>query len=122
MANINDTYKVEITVQECDTAIVHKSGGLPVYATPAMVALMENAAFTLLKNEDKDSVGTQMNVNHTRACLVGTSVYATATVTGVNGNWVNFNVAAFDGKGEIGNGTHTRYIIDAEKFMAKLNK
>lgn len=122
MANVNDTYKVEITVQECDTAIVHKSGGLPVYATPAMIALMENAAFSLLKNEDKDSVGTEMNVKHTRACLVGAKVYAEATVTGVNGNWVTFNVAAYDGKGEIGNGNHTRYIIDPEKFMAKLNK
>ena len=122
MANVNDTYKVEITVQDCDTAIVHKSGGLPVYATPAMIALMENAAFSLLKNEDKDSVGTEMNVKHTRACLVGAKVYAEATVTGVNGNWVNFNVAAYDEKGEIGNGNHTRYIIDPEKFMAKLNK
>lgn len=121
MANVNDTYKVEITVQECDTAIVHKSGGLPVYATPAMIALMENAAFSLLKNEDKDSVGTEMNVKHTRACLVGASVYAQATVTGVNGNWVTFNVAAFDEKGEIGNGNHTRYVIDPVKFMAKLN-
>lgn len=122
MANVNDAYKVEITVQECDTAIVHKSGGLPVYATPAMIALMENAAFSLLKNEDKDSVGTEMNVKHTRACLVGAKVYAEATVTGVNGNWVTFNVAAYDEKGEIGNGNHTRYIIDPEKFMAKLNK
>ncbi len=121
MANVNDTYKVEITVQECDTAIVHKSGGLPVYATPAMIALMENAAFSLLKNEDKDSVGTEMNVKHTRACLVGARVYAQATVTGVNGNWVTFNVAAFDEKGEIGNGNHTRYVIDPVKFMAKLN-
>jgi predicted thioesterase len=121
MANVNDTYKVAITVQESDTAIVHKSGGLPVYATPAMIALMENAAFTLLKNEGKDSVGTEMNVKHTRACLVGAEVYAVATVTGVNGNWVNFNVAAFDGKGEIGNGNHTRYVIDPVKFMSKLN-
>ena len=121
MANVNDTYKVAITVQESDTAIVHKSGGLPVYATPAMIALMENAAFTLLKNEGKDSVGTEMNVKHTRACLVGAEVYAVATVTGVNGNWVNFNVAAFDGKGEIGNGNHTRYVIDPIKFMSKLN-
>ncbi|MBO7268607.1 MAG: thioesterase family protein [Bacteroidales bacterium] len=121
MANVNDTYKVEITVQECDTAIVHKSGGLPVYATPAMIALMENAAFSLLKNEDKDSVGTEMNVKHTRACLVGAKVYAQATVTGVNGNWVTFNVAAYDEKGEIGNGNHTRYVIDPVKFMAKLN-
>lgn len=121
MANVNDTYKVEITVEECDTAIVHKSGGLPVYATPAMIALMENAAFSLLKNEDKDSVGTEMNVKHTRACLVGAKVYAQATVTGVNGNWVTFNVAAYDEKGEIGNGNHTRYVIDPVKFMAKLN-
>ena len=121
MANVNDTYKVEITVQDCDTAIVHKSGGLPVYATPAMIALMENAAFSLLKNEDKDSVGTEMNVKHTRACLVGAKVYAEATVTGVNGNWVTFNVAAYDEKGEIGNGNHTRYVIDPVKFMAKLN-
>lgn len=120
--NVNDIFEVKITVQESDTAIAHKSGGLPVYATPAMIGLMENAAFMLLKNEDKDSVGTEMNVKHTRACLVGTNVTAKATVTSVNGNWVNFDVVASDDKGEIGNGVHTRYIIDAEKFMGKLNK
>ncbi len=122
MANVNDVYKIEITVAEKDTAIAHGSGGLEVYATPAMIALMENTAFTLLKNDGSDSVGTEMNVKHTRACLVGAKVYAIATVTGCNGNWVNFNVAAFDEKGEIGNGIHTRYIIDAEKFMGKLRK
>lgn len=119
---IKDTFRVDIVVQDCDTAISHKSGGLPVYATPAMIALMENAAFTLLKNEGKDSVGTEMNVKHTRACLVGAKVYAQAEVVSVNGNWVNFKVSAFDEKGEIGSGVHTRYIIDSEKFMAKLNK
>lgn len=122
MANVNDQYKVEITVTDSDTAIAHKSGGLPVYATPAMVALMENAAFALLKKEGADSVGTKMNVNHNRACLTGSKVYAVATVVSQNGNWVNFTVAAFDEKGEIGNGEHTRYIIDPEKFMSKLNK
>ena len=120
--NVNDIFEVTITVQESDTAIAHKSGGLPVYATPAMIALMENAAFMLLKNDGKDSVGTEMNVKHTRACLTGSKVYATAKVTSANGNWVNFEVAAFDEKGEIGNGVHTRYIIDALKFMAKLTK
>ena len=54
--------------------------------------------------------------------LIGAQVYATAKVTSANGNWVNFEVAAFDEKGEIGNGVHTRYIIDAQKFMAKLTK
>ena len=120
MINMDDTLKVGLTVAESDTAISHKSGGLPVYATPAMIGLMEHAAFTLLKNDGKDSVGTEMNVKHTRACLVGAQVYAVATVVSVNGNWVNFNVQAFDEKGEIGNGTHTRYIIDPEKFMNKL--
>ena len=60
--NVNDIFEVSITVQDSDTAIAHKSGGLPVYATPAMIGLMENAAFMLLKNEGKDSVGTEMNV------------------------------------------------------------
>ena len=120
MAAIGDNIKIEITVGEADTAIAHKSGGLPVYATPAMIALMENAAFTLLKNECKDSVGTEMNVKHTRACLVGAQVHAVATVTSVSGNWVNFNVQAFDEKGEIGSGVHTRYVIDPDKFMNKL--
>lgn len=122
MAKLDDTYKVAITVGESDTAIAHKSGGLPVYATPAMIALMENAAFTLLKRDGTDSVGTQMNVKHTRACLVGSEVYAVAKVTGCNGNWVNFEVAAYDSKGEIGTGEHTRYIVDPQKFMDKLNK
>lgn len=122
MAEINDIYRADLTVTEKDTALALGSGGLEVFATPGMVALMENAAFTLLKNEGSDSVGTEMNVKHTRACLVGAKVYATAKVTSVNGNWVNFEVAAFDEKGEIGSGIHTRYIIDAEKFMAKLRK
>ncbi len=122
MANINDIYRADLTVSEKDTALAMGSGGLEVFATPAMIALMENAAFTLLKNDGSDSVGTEMNVKHTRACLTGSKVYATAKVTSVNGNWVNFEVAAFDEKGEIGNGVHTRYIIDALKFMAKLTK
>lgn len=120
--NISDIFEVKIIVLDSDTAIAHKSGGLPVYATPAMIGLMENAAFMLLKNEGKDSVGTEMNVKHTRACLVGANITAKAIVTGVNGNWVNFEVIASDDKGEIGRGEHTRYIIDPEKFMSKLNK
>ena len=54
--------------------------------------------------------------------MPGTEVWAIAEVIEVNGNWVKFNVAAYDNKGEIGKGTHTRYIIDSEKFMAKLRK
>ncbi len=115
-------HRVEMTVTAEDTAKSYKSGGLEVFATPGMIALMECTAFELLKNEDADSVGTELNVQHLRACLVGTQVWAVAKVVEVNGNWVKFDVAAYDDKGEIGKGTHTRYIIDPVKFMSKLQK
>ena len=115
-------HRVDMTVTAEDTALSYKSGGLEVFATPGMIALMECTAFELLKNYGADSVGTELNVQHLRACLTGTEVWATSVIEEVNGNWVKFNVAAFDNKGEIGKGTHTRYIIDAEKFMAKLRK
>lgn len=115
-------YRADLTVTAEDTAKSYSSGALEVFATPGMIALMECAAFQLLKNEDADSVGTDLNVQHLRACLVGTQVWAVAVVEEINGNWVKFNVTAYDEKGEIGKGTHTRYIIDPVKFMAKLQK
>ena len=115
-------YRADMTVTADDTARAYSSGALEVFATPGMIALMECASFQLLKNEGADSVGTELNVQHLRACLPGTDVWATAVVEEVNGNWVKFRVAAYDNKGEIGKGSHTRYIIDPEKFMAKLMK
>lgn len=117
------TRKEELTVLDKDTAKSYKSGGLDVFATPAMIALMECAAFTLLKQEpvNVDSVGVEINVQHLRACLINTKVWAVATITSVNGKRISFDITAYDNKGEIGKGTHTRYIIDAEKFMLKCN-
>ncbi len=114
--------RADMTVTSEDTARAYHSGALEVFATPGMIALMECASFELLQKEGADSVGTELNVQHLRACLPGTDVWAIATVVEINGNWVKFNVAAYDQKGEIGKGTHTRYIVDAEKFMAKLRK
>lgn len=114
--------RAEMIVTENDTAATYKSGALDVFATPGMIALMECSAFRLLEKYGAASVGTEINVQHLRACLPGAKVWADATITEINGNWVKFDVAAYDEKGEIGKGTHTRYIVDAEKFMAKLNK
>ena len=114
--------RAEMIVTENDTAATYKSGTLDVFATPGMIALMECSAFGLLEKYGATSVGTEINVQHLRACLPGAKVWADATITEINGNWVKFDVAAYDEKGEIGKGTHTRYIVDAEKFMAKLNK
>lgn len=114
--------RAEMIVTENDTAAKYKSGALEVFATPGMIALMECSSFGLLEKYGAASVGTEINVQHLRACLPGTKVWADAIITEVNGNWVKFDVAAYDEKGEIGKGTHTRYIVDAEKFMAKLKK
>lgn len=114
----------ELTVGEKDTALAYGSGGLEVLSTPAMIALMEKAAYCLLVSYpvEVESVGTMMNVKHTRACAPGAIVYASAEVTGIDGNKVNFSVKAYDGKGEIGSGEHTRYIIDPARFMKKLKE
>ncbi len=118
--NIGDKHKESITVSDKDTAIAHGSGGLEVYATPAMVALMESAAYRLLKAEDTDSVGIEMNVRHTRACKTGTLVNAEAEITSIDGKRVTFNIIASDDKGEIGSAVHVRYIIDPVRFMERL--
>ena len=99
------------------------SGDLAVLATPAMCALMENAAMMAVANhleEGQTTVGTALNIEHSRATKVGKVVTATAVLTAVNGRELQFNIAARDEIGVIGEGTHTRFIVNREKFMAKL--
>lgn len=108
-------------VTDANTAKAVKSGNLDVFSTPMMVALMEEAACKCLEEE---SVGTQISVMHSAASPLGASITATATVTGIEGRKVTFDLIAHDEKdgekSEIGKGTHTRFIIDADRFMAKL--
>lgn len=115
-------YTADLTVGEKDTAEHYKSGGLKVFATPGMIALMESAAYMLLRQAPVglESVGTEMNVRHTRACGPGARVLARAVVEKTDGKKVYFKVTAKDEKGEIGCGEHVRYIIDPEKFMSRL--
>lgn len=99
------------------------SGDLAVLATPAMCALMENAAMMAVATkleEGQTTVGTALNIEHSRATKVGDIITATAVLTEVNGRELKFNIAARDEKGIIGEGTHTRFIVNREKFMAKL--
>ena len=99
------------------------SGDLAVLATPAMCALMENAAMMAVAphlEEGQTTVGTALNIEHSRATKVGAVATATAVLTEVNGRELKFNIAARDEVGVIGEGTHTRFIVNREKFMAKL--
>lgn len=112
----------ETTVTEQNTANAIGSGLVPVFATPYMIALMENAAASSLLpylESDEGTVGTQLNVAHTSATPIGMRVWAETTVTAVDGKKITFDVAAFDEAGEIGRGTHERFIIKPERFLAK---
>ena len=111
------------TVCEANTAAAMGSGDMPVFATPAMVALMENAAMLAVAPglpEGAATVGAEMNVSHIKPSGLGAEIVASAVVTAVEGRKITFNVGARDAEGMFGEGTHVRFIVDRERFLAKL--
>ena len=111
------------TVTESLSAQAFGSGTLPVYATPALVALMETAALNAihpLLPKHQTSVGTFISIKHLAATALNQTVLARAEVTQVEGNQVTFTVQAWDAKQLIGEGTHTRFIVEIERFMKRL--
>ena len=112
-----------IVVTEAHTARIAGSGDLDVLATPAMVALMENAAMNLVApslEPSQTTVGSEITTTHLRPTPVGATVSATATLIAVEGRKLSFEIVANDENGVIGEGKHTRYIVDRERFMAKI--
>jgi predicted thioesterase len=110
------------TVTEQNTARSLGSGGLAVFATPSLVALLEGAcvqAVDGLLPEGYSTVGTDVQVKHLAATPVGMSVRAEGELTEVDGRRLAFRVAAFDEAGKIGEGAHERFIVDKGKFLAK---
>lgn len=98
------------------------SGSLPVFATPALVALMEHAACEAIAaslEEGVTTVGTEMNVKHVAATPVGMEVWAEATLTAQEGRAYSFEITAYDASGVIGTATHQRVAVKAEKFLAR---
>ncbi|MBE6774943.1 MAG: thioesterase [Ruminococcaceae bacterium] len=115
-------YEVRKTVTDAITAAEMGSGSLAVLATPAMVALMEQAASELCEKYTEDgitTVGTSLNIQHLAATAVGAEVKAVATVVSCDGRKVTFEVEAYDNAGLIGKGTHERFSIKSDKFMLK---
>ena len=110
-------------VEERYLAVNAGSGDLPVLATPAMLALMENAAMLAVAPalaEDDTTVGGRISVTHLRPTAPGDEVEATATLTEVDGRKLTFRVEAYDSKGPIGEGTHTRFVVNRNRFLGKL--
>ncbi|MDL2274419.1 thioesterase family protein [Oscillospiraceae bacterium OttesenSCG-928-G22] len=121
---ISGTRTLTVTVSAADTAAEVGSGGLPVLATPRLIALFERAAYELLQEklpEGQSSVGSAIAVLHSAPTPVGLSVTVTATVASVDRRRVDFTLSASDEAGEIASGTHTRFLIDAEQFLEKAN-
>jgi len=118
--NVGDKIAITRCVSENETAKFLGSGALDVYATPAMICHMELASFRLAEQLGHQTVGTKVDVSHLRACKVGTEVTVTAELTEVDGRRLEYAVKAEDSKGLLGEGRHQRFIIDPERFMAKL--
>ena len=114
-----------ITVGEEHTAPRIGSGRVHVLATPVMIHMMEGAALVAIESllpPGHQSLGTHLNVGHYAATPVGMSLRAVAVVTKVDGRTVEFRVEAFDDKERVGDGTHTRVVVNVERFDVKVQR
>lgn len=113
-----------VTVNEDNTAKAMGSGTLDVFATPALIALMEETCWRSVANELEEgsgTVGTLLEIKHTAPTPVGMKVTCESTLTEVDGRRLVFEVIARDAKGVVGEGKHERFIIQNGKFQMKAN-
>lgn len=117
------SYTSELTVGVPYTAEAMGSGDMPVLATPALVALMENAAMMAARplcGEGETTVGSSIHAEHLKPSPVGAEVKATATIVSHEGRRIDFTIEAHQGDLLIGTATHTRYVVSRERFLSKL--
>ncbi len=110
-------------VTGANTAQAYGSGQISVYATPAMIGLMENAALKSVEpllDDGSSTVGMSVNIKHLAPTPIGMAVIAKTVLKEVDGRRLLFSVEAFDEKGKIGEGVHERFIINLNKFLSKL--
>ena len=123
MVEVGLKHTSELTVTDAVTAVRMGSGDMPVLATPAMMALMENAAMLAVADdlpEGSTTVGGHIASSHLRPSKIGDVVRAVAEVTKVDGRKIEFKVSAYSGDVLLGEGTHLRFIVDRERFMSKI--
>lgn len=112
----------EIIVTHDKTAKAMGSGELEVFATPAMICLIEETAWRSASpflEMGEGSVGTKLEINHLSATPEGLAVTCDTEVALVDGRRIVFNVSVFDAYGKIGEGTHERFIVRNERFLSK---
>ena len=115
------TSKMNVTTEK--TALAIGSGDLPILATPALLALMENAAMNAVVHELEDgqsTVGGEISSSHVKPTGLGKQVSATATLIKVEGRKLYFRVNAHEDGKLLGEGTHLRFVVDKVRFLSKL--
>ena len=122
MSNLKTGIKGEASaaVNDSNTAVAYGSGGVSVFATPAMIGLMEKAALTSvdpLLEGGMTTVGTRIDVQHLAATPIGMNVVAVSELVEVEGKRLLFRVEARDDLELVGQGTHERYIVPMQKFL-----
>jgi fluoroacetyl-CoA thioesterase len=118
-----ETIELKTRVKDSDTARVHGSGLLDVYSTPAMVALMEKASMELVQpylEAGRGTVGISLDVRHMKAIPVGEEIRCISKFKGREDNRITFEVKVLRGQDIVGEGVHTRYIIDEKRFLSKI--
>ena len=119
------TGHAETIVNEENTALTMGSGSLPVFATPAMTALMEQAAWQSIQpflEPGQGSVGTRLEVSHLAATALGKTVRAESELIQIDRRRLVFAVRAYCGDTLIGEGRHERFVVDEARFLAKLER
>ena len=122
MLEIGMKGSAETVVTIDNTAKAFTSGALEVFATPAMISLMEETCWKMIQPELEEglgSVGTKVNVSHMAPSAIGKTVMCEATLIEIDGRRLTFEVVCSDENGMVGMGTHERFIINNDKFMAK---
>ncbi len=125
MLEVGKKIEFERTVTENDTAAKAASGAIEVFATPFMIAWMEEASLKLVQTdleENLTTVGTEINIRHLKASLVGAKLKVISILKEIDRKKLMFDVAVYEGEVLVGEGSHTRFIIDEKKFIEKLKK
>lgn len=115
---------IEIIVSDDKTAYSMRSGTLRIFATPAMIALIEETAWRSVEpylEEGQGTVGTALDIKHLSPTPLNMKVKCETELVEIDGRKLKFNANVYDETGLIGSGTHERFIINVEKFIAKAN-
>ncbi|MCB8943161.1 MAG: thioesterase [Ardenticatenaceae bacterium] len=122
---IGRAHTVEITVTKELTADAYGNPGVFVYATPALIHLVEMTAFACLAatlEGEQGSLGIRLDVRHLAATPLGMKVRCTAVLTEIDRRRLVFTIEAYDEQEQIASGTHERFVIDSvAKFVEKAN-